>query len=707
MRALLAAACYLLAAVCAPSTVAGTVTVDRGAQDPAVSPDGKTVAVGILGKIWLVPISGGAARQLTFGNGWHSHPAWSRDGRFIAYAYQRPSGTELVERALGSGAERTVFFTRQSIGQIAYHPKRPELFFIEDRSQFNAYLWTVPRGHHYLVAEGADEPRTHGGGEPRQLTFGQWQQDWSFAFSPDGERMAVEHVTGAVPSVRDLHLMGIDGTSDERLTHSPQVDEVSVQWTRDGTSLIYINREEGTEKITLRTLQDGATREVFASPYDGKQLALHPDAETLVMVAGRQLFRVHLQSGRITPIPFEARFTVPDMERADLIISNARLFDGTGRPVQDRATVEVRNGRIARVWSGAAPKDAPSGIPAIDARGRFLMPGLMDNHYHYWHQWTFSGADLIANGVTSIRDPGAGISESLNLRDAINHGLLSGPRVYTLGPLIDGYGYHPMVDVLLSKPEAAAPLVRALHRQGVDGVKIYQLLAPDVARAVIATAKELGLPVSGDIGTRTSWQEAIAAGITGLNHTFNYSWGFIREPAAAPWGREPLEVSYARSTLRQQTRVDPESSDVKAMLSEMAARQVMLDPTLTVLLTKDSDLRQGGLDELGNKVQGNADRKALTLEAHQAGVLMLAGTDGKPMPEELETYEKAGIPNATILQMATVNGARWLHKDKDFGTVEPGKRADLLLVDGDPLKQMKDIRNVALVVKDGRIVFER
>ncbi len=705
-----AAACGLLAAPCAAPSAA-TLTVERGAQDPAVSPDGTTVAVGILGKIWLVPVSGGEARQLTTGTGWHSHPAWSKDARFLAYAYQRPTGTELIERSLATGTERTLFITKHSIGQIAYHPTRPELWFVEDRDQMTAHLWAVPRTHQYVESYmGSDEQKKHAGGDPRQLTFGAGQADWSFAISPDGRRVAVEHVAAPFPGARDLHVMNADGKDAERLTQSPLVDEFSVQWTSDGASLIYVSREEGVDQVTVRSLKGGATRVVFASPFDGKQLALHPDGETAVMVAGRQLFRLQLKSGSVTPIPLKARFTMPDAPRPDLVITNARLFDGTGRSVAEQANVEVKDGRVARVWSGpAVQRSSPANVPTIDARGRFLMAGLMDNHYHYWHHWLFKGADLVATGVTSIRDPGAQIADSLNLRDAIEHGLLAGPRIYSLGPLIDGYSMKPMVDVLLTKPEAAATLVRALHRQGVAGLKVYHFLAPDVLRAVVAEAKVVGLPVSGDIGFRTSWQEAIAAGIDGLNHGFNYPHGFLHDPWVPQWDKDPVELNAARYMQRvSHERVDPRSAEVKAMLAEMARRHVVLDPTLTATLTKESDVQQGGLDRLNGTVQSNADRKALTLEAYQAGIMLLAGTDNMPsLQDEMEACEQAGLPNAAILQMATVNGAKWLHKEKEFGTVEAGKRADLLLVDGDPLKQMKDIRNVALVVKDGRIVFEQ
>lgn len=689
----------------ASSKAIRTVIVDRGAQDPAVSPDGKTIAVGLLGKIWLVPVEGGRATQLTFGTAWHAHPAWSPDGRFLAYAYQRPNGTELVVHTRATGTERTLYSTQLTLGPISFHPSGQAIFFIEDRSMFSAHLWRVPTSTYHLQYAGRySEKDVRGGGEPQQLTFGDKQGERSFAFSPDGHRVALEHVNTPYPSVRDVHVMDLDSLSVERLTDTPHNDESSLSWTRDGTSLVYLDLEAGMEHVTVRSLSDGNTRRVLSSVYDGKQLVLHPDGRTAVMVAGRRLFRVDLSSGRATPIPFKAEFQLPVLDPANLLIVNARLFDARSGGVTERANVAVKDGRIARVWSGVESAMVPPTVPKIDARGRFLMPGLMDNHYHYWRDGLFLGADMLAMGITSIRDPGAPIADSLNLREAIALGLLAGPHLYTLGPLLDGHGWKRTVDVPLTSPQEAASVVRSLHQLGVDGIKIYFSLAPEVSAAVIAEAKRWGLPVTGDINL-TTWQQALASGIDGLSHADNYRYGFQPEAQRLRLAEGPRGFweSYKAS---RDFRVDPRSPDVQAMLRDIAERGVALDPTLVAYLQEDATVVRDGLDDLSMSRQYNADLKALTLDAYRAGVALLAGTDNsKSLHDELEMYERIGVPNAAILQAATVNGARWLRKDREFGTIEVGKRADLLLLDGNPLERMQDIRNIDLVVKDGRVVF--
>ncbi|MBL8268480.1 amidohydrolase family protein [Steroidobacter sp.] len=693
----------------ARGSVSRTVDVERGVQDPAISPDGKTLAVAVLGKIWLVPMEGGDARQLSFGTEWQSHPAWSTDGRFLAYAEQHRTGSELIVHALADGTRRSIFRTEFQIGQIDYHPTRPQLFFIEDRNQFAAHLWSVPTGRAASTKQ-ADGSTAAGEDGPRQWTFGQTEAVWSFALSPDGTQVALEHVGERFPSVRDLVVMNLDPISVERLTSSPQVDETSVRWSVDGASLIYIDREEGVEHLTIRSLRQGAARRVYSSPYDGKQLALHPDGKTAVLVAGRKVFRVDLESGKSSPIPFRASFVLPARLPVDLLITNARLFDGRSADVMEQANVEVKAGRILRVWQGAVParsSKSSSAVRVIDAKGRFLMAGLVDSHYHYWRHFLYSGEDMLAKGITSIRDPGADLAESLNLRDAIEHGLLTGPRIYTLGPLLDSYSYKPMVDVLLSRPESASALVRSLHAQGVDGIKLYYFLAPEVSAAVITAAKAVGLPVTGDMA-RTGWPAAIAAGISGVNHANNYYYGFVPDTQNPQWEKEPIKVSMARLGLQQyQPRPDPKGPAVQQMLRDMAARGVMLDATLTAYFPTGMEQIRYGLDNWQTETQRAADLSTLTLEAHRNGVQLLAGSDNNSLLDELERYEQIGVPNAVILQAATVNGAKWLHKEREFGTATAGSRADLLLLDADPLQQMKNIRSVALVIKDGRVVSER
>ncbi|HJQ23404.1 MAG TPA: amidohydrolase family protein [Blastocatellia bacterium] len=662
------------------------VLVDHGAQDPAVSPDGAQLAVSILGKIWVLAARGGEAQQLSEGFGWDTHPAWSPDGRFIAYAHQLPSGTDLIVRNLTTGNSTAIYHSESEIGPVAYHPKGGEIFFIVERSQYDAHLFRIAPG-----------------GEAKQLTHGENWHEWSFALSPDAKEVFLD--SGRYGG-SNLYRIQLDSMQMTRLTRSP-VHEHDVAWSRDGKSWAFIQTDNGVDRVMVQQAAGGAARAIYWSAYDQKQLALLPDGQTAVLCAGRKLYRLNLASGEIAPISFTARFVVPQQAKPDLVITNARLLDpGTGRSLSS-AFVVIRDGRISEVHASQEAVGLPQGVPVLDAAGKTLMPGLMDNHYHYWS--AFDGGLLVTRGVTEIRDPGVAISMSMNFKEAIALGLLEGPDIYTCGPLIDGLdGYHPYVDIELSRPEAAAPLVRALKAQGVDALKVYFMLNPDVLRAVVKEARAQGLPVTGHIGVRTGWREAMDAGISGFNHI--RLWHDMLPIDRQPQGEnESLDTS-KNMIARMQANwsdIDPDGPATGEIIKLMLQHHIGFDPTLAIQRVSDSERRRYGIEQFAIVKDSYRRMARFVARAERQGVLLLAGTDNESLFDELEAYAAAGVPNMAILKAATVNGATWLGKQTDFGTLEPGKRANLILVDGDPLKDVKEMRRISAVIKNGRVVFRK
>lgn len=673
-------------AVAVPNSVR-TVTVDRGAARPSISPDGSQIAVSIFGKIWLVPIAGGEARQLTGGLGWETQPAWSPDGRFLAYAHQLPSGTDLVLLNLNTSGKSIIYHTDSTLGQITFHPGSAEIFFLLDRSQYDSHIWRIPVT----------------GGEAKQITFTENWHEWSFALSPDGRHIFFD--SGRYGG-SDLYAMELENTRSRRLTNT-LAHESNVAWSRDGKTHIFIETDNGIDTVVVQPASGGEGRRIYSSPYDQKQIALHPDGASAVLCAARRLYRLNLSNGQITPIAFTARFTLMEQAKADLVITNARLFDGTGRDVIPNATIEIRNGRIAAIRAGQEARALPAGVPVIDAGGKMALPGLMDNHYHYWSP--FAGSTLIARGITSVRDPGVSISDSMNFKETITLGMMTGPDIYTCGPLIDGLGgYHPKVDVALSKPDAAAQLVRSLKSQGVDALKVYFLLNPEVLSAVIKEARAQGLPVTGHIGVRTGWREAMNAGINGFSHVRVWKDFLPREKQ--PQGENETLDSTKNPIARMQadwSDIDPDGAAAEALIKMMIEKKVAIDPTLTIQRIGEGHRRRFGPEQFALAQETFKRMSRFVERAQKMGVMLLAGTDNVNLHDEMETYAEAGIPNVEILKAATANGAEWLGKKSEFGTIEAGKRADIILVDGDPLANIKEIRKISVVIKDGRVAFKK
>lgn len=668
-------------AIALPAAGMRTEVLEVGAMDPAISPDGARIAVSILGRLWLLPAGGGDAVQLTQGVGWDARPAWSPDGQFIAYAHALPTSTALMELNLATGATRVIREVEGSLGQIAYAPDGSDLFYVLLRGQYDAHLWRQPRA----------------GGDARQLTHTQNWHEWSFALSPRADTVFLE--SGRYGGA-DLYLLALDSLRATRVTDTPRLNEFAVAWTGDGRTRLWVVGQNGVDTVMAQT-GDAPPRALYASAYGQKQLAADPSGRFAVLADARRLYRIDLADGGATPIPFRAALTLPARAPGDLAITDARVWTGVdGSRVMDGATVEVRGGRIARIHRGAPD----AGLPVLDAAGKTLLPGLVDSHAHYW--FPFQGERLVARGVTSVRDPGAPISTSMNFKDANRLGVVLGPTIYSAGPLIDGPGgYHPMVDVAIEDPAAAPALVRALKAQGADLLKLYFLLDPDVARAVLAEADRQGLPVTGHIGVRTSLREAIDAGIEGFSHI--RLWRDFLPLEMQPQGEDETLDSGRNPIARMQadwSLIDPDGPEVGELLRLMAARGTALDPTLFVQRMDERDRTRFSLEDYALASDSYRRMSRFVRRAHESGVMLLAGTDGGSLFDEMEAYAAAGIPNADVLRAATVNGATWLGRADEFGSIQPGLRADFVLVDGDPLADIRNARKISAVILDGRVV---
>ncbi|HEV3041768.1 MAG TPA: amidohydrolase family protein [Candidatus Angelobacter sp.] len=653
------------------------VTVDHGARDPQISPDGSTIAVSILGKIWLLPSAGGEARQISYGLSWDTHPAWSGDGQFLAYAQHLPSGSDLIVQNLATGTAADIFHSPGEIGQIAFNAAATELLAVVQRNQLDAHIVRIP---------------SSGGSEAMPVTQAQGWHEWSFALAPDNQTLYLE--SGRYGGA-NLYKVDLESHASSRLTRTTATDS-SINISSDGKNLVFIETADAVESVIARPLAGGSDRHVFSDDYADRQLALAHDGSWAVVRAERKLYRLDLSSGKITPIPFTARFTLPPVSRGDLAITHARLAGGNS------VTIEIRDGRIAAIK--AADASPSPGLPVVDAAGKFVIQGLMDNHYHYWD--AFDGARLLAQGITTIRDPGANLSDSLNFKEAIALGIIPGPDIFTCGPLVDGIGsYHPMVAVEIATPEGARRIVRALKANGADAIKLYFLLDPAPLRAAVEEAGAQHLPTTGHIGVHTGWLEAMDDGINGLNHV--RVWRDVLPLDRQPQGQNESLDGSKNMIARMQldwTEIDPDGEAAGKIIASMRDHKIGFDPTLGIHRIGDGARKNLGLEDF-ETTHGSYERMAkFVARAYRSGVMILAGTDDASLFDELESYAKAGIPASAILQAATVNGARWLGKDKDFGSIEAGRRADLVLLDDDPIKDIKNLRRVAIVIKDGRIV---
>ncbi len=419
-----------------------------------------------------------------------------------------------------------------------------------------------------------------------------------------------------------------------------------------------------------------------------------------------------------------------DVDDPVVALTGVQVVDGTGSPAAAGRTILIRDGRIAAVGADGEV-DIPAGARTLALEGHTVIPGIVGLHDHTFYmtrgrrvQLNYSAPRLyLAAGVTTIRTTGAFSPYSeLNLKHAIAEGREIGPRMYITGPYLSGAGAMSQM-FQVGTPEDARRVVGYWADEGVDWFKAYTRIGDEELAAAIDEAHRRGLRVTGHLCS-VSFREAVALGIDNIEHGFFTSSDFVegKEPGVCPPGVQ-------RSLLE----VDVDGEAVDATIGEMVDAGVALTSTLAVYELGVPNrppledrvlemLAPGARDEY---LQSRADvaarddspmatlfSKAQAFEKRfvEAGGLLAAGVDPTGMGGALpgfgdqRNYElllEAGFLPEEVVRIMTQNGARVLREDDRYGSVEPGKLADLVVIAGDPVRRPAEIRNVTLVFKEG------
>lgn len=374
----------------------------------------------------------------------------------------------------------------------------------------------------------------------------------------------------------------------------------------------------------------------------------------------------------------------------------ATLIDATGAPAISNATVIVHNGRIVAAGPSASTP-VPPDARRIDVTGKTIVPGLWDNHAHL-HQIEWIPA-YFAAGVTSVRDMGSEWPLLVAMRNAIRSGKIAGPNLFFAG-LIDGPGPQGFGEFSAATPDEGRALVRRYRAMGFEMMKIYLALAPDVTAAICDEAHKQGMTCTGHVPTSMDLHAAIDSGMDQIAHFP------VRGDLTSDSGKKQLAHFIAKKTV-----FDPTAS--WGEIGGKSAQEPMqnIQPVMHHLPAALLQNRVGGLGQAQTDTATSHARLARTLAnikaAHDAGVPLITGTDeGIPaysVYREIELYAKAGFTNMEALQAATSVAAKAMRVESDVGTLEKGKRADLLVLDANPLDNISNIRSVRWVMKDGKL----
>ncbi len=403
-------------------------------------------------------------------------------------------------------------------------------------------------------------------------------------------------------------------------------------------------------------------------------------------------------------------------------IIHANLFDAASKQMKPSQTVIVRGERIEAVGDDGSVS-LPADVEIIDAGGKALLPGLWDMHVHVQDD---DGLLHLAAGVTTVRDLANDTDELTARKARFNGGTLLGPRVITAG-FIDGPGpFAGPSKVLVSTRDAARAAVEAYANQGYEQVKVYSSLDPQLFPTIVRTAHARGLRVSGHVPYGMTAEQMVRAGADELQHANFLFLNFLADSNIDT--RTPARFT---SVAKLAGSVDLRGDKVARFIALLKERDIVVDPTLNVFeqmfTAKSGTLDMGSLP-VATRLPPIARRgllagglpftaaqepvyrtsfiamERMVKKLNEAGVRLVAGTDaaaGFSLHRELELYSEAGLPNTDILYIATLGAARVMKHDADWGSIEAGKLADLVLVDGDPSRRMRDIRRAELVMKGG------
>jgi imidazolonepropionase-like amidohydrolase len=442
--------------------------------------------------------------------------------------------------------------------------------------------------------------------------------------------------------------------------------------------------------------------------------------------------------------------TAADAAPAPLVLTHVTVINVTGGMPQRDQSVVIEGSRIVAVGPAARTKP-PKGAQLIDARGKFLIPGLWDMHVHLaginadpaWSKQVLLPL-LLANGITGVRDMGGDLDALLGWKRDIESGSLLGPHIVASGPWLAGRGKKTPEQLPVASAEEARSAVRELKQRGSDFIKIISLPSKEAFFAVADEAKKQNIPFVGHLPFEIGAMEASNAGMRSIEHllysafALSYSskeeelrkrlveaekkgdsvvWEEIAHEADATYSTEKA-IALWQTLKKNGTRVTPTlaSLDITTHPENWKADDPLLE-FVPLALAKQwrNSFGDAGMKKraawLGRQALNDG---RLTGEMHKAGISLLVGSDsldpfvfpGESLHLELAELVRAGFAPIDAMQAATRGAAQFLGCEGEFGVIEAGKTADLVLLDANPLENITNTRKISAVIRGGKY-FDR
>ena len=668
----------------------------RGLIHPVLSPDGSQLAFAALGDLWIMPL-GGTPKRITDDPFVDTDAAWSPDGSKLAFSSDRAGGMDVWVRDLKSGADRRLTTLPGADMAAAWSPDGRSIAFVSNVD--------FEQGEVFVV--GAD------GGDPRRildrrfgLGYPSWSADGAFlvtaAFKPYSSRYregmnyySIVPADGGEPrTVVPVEHKPVGKRAGDGPALSP--DGKHLAFVSNGyLNVMPVNASGDPAGAPLQITRELADSISWAGP--NQILYIATDRLKLVSVADG--------AAKDVAVPLTWQRKVPS---ARVVVHAGRLVDGVQPAARPDVDIVIEGHRIKSVEPHSAALHTGT---VVDASGLAVMPGLIEAHGHALkeHGTTFGRVHL-AYGITTVRSPGGVPYEALEEREAIESGRRAGPRLYLTGYLLDGWRpYYPMASTAPTEDVVDLEVERA-RRLEYDLIKTYVRLPDLLQKRAIEGAHRIGIA--------TSSHEIFPAALSGTDSVEHTG-------ATSRRGYSPKQSGTGRSyedviqiVAKSRMTLTPTAALGGFQAATAGDPAIMRDPRMTALqppwVAAAAGSGRGGRGAatasdprpLHTFIQRSA--KALK-DFLDAGVPLVAGVDSPLSPYgvslhiELEAYVEAGFTPFQALRTATVNTAALLNAQNDLGTIEAGKLADMVIVEGNPLTSIRDTAKVKKVIKNGEV----
>ncbi len=456
-----------------------------------------------------------------------------------------------------------------------------------------------------------------------------------------------------------------------------------------------VRTDAGSEHVRLAMVSDGGPdmggvwlddHGRFFATDAGWFITVRPGAETALpaLRAAERRYR-EAEAARVAaelaPKPTDA-----------LVIANGDVFDAERGVVVPRTTVVIRGDRITDVGP-ADSVQVPSGATVIDAAGKTVIPGMWEMHGHDVIPSQNTGSVLkLAAGITTVRDLAADVDVVVSQRARADAGTILSPRLVLAG-FIEGPGaWAGPSSAIAATADEALEWIARYDSLGYVQIKLYNLIHPDIVPAIAAEAHRRGMRLSGHIPRGLSVEAAVLLGYDEVQHAAFLFSTFFQDSLYVPEMRPYSGVAQAVAP-----NVDVDGPEMTELIEFLAEHRTVIDGTFNIW--------EGVRTLTGDPPETSDAYRKLIKRLYDAGVPLVAGTDsgdGLTYHMELELYEHAGIPAPKVLQIATIDAARLMGQDADYGSITPGKVADLAIVDGDPAEDIANLYFVEDVIRAGR-----